>query len=137
MTEQPKSSRDEFIGQMGDKKRREAGARKEGLLSDLDTLRHTLTLKDDERFLTLSKLWNTECKVHQQAMLTAHDTNKVFSARGLYGAYHLVLNWQADIKGKIKKINSEIHECDEILDPTEPSVTGKGQMDMNDTKPAG
>ena len=137
MNEEHSSGRDTQISRQVEDKRREAGQKKETLLDELDQLRDLLTLREDLKFIRLQKIWAKDKSQHQRVMLTEHDTNKVFSSRGFFGAYTLVLDWENDVKSRIKSINSSIVECDNVLNPTETENFDKGQMDMTDNKPAG
>ena len=134
----PKTGMQEHIDHKEENKRREAAKKKEILLDRVQQLREDLTIGEDPRFQSLEKMWLADRNVSQGKMLTSLDTNEVFAARGLYGAYTIVLEWRNTIKANIKSINNQIHECDLVINPLEDSDKDtKGRMDMTDIKPAG
>ena len=108
MTEQT-TGRDTHIGKQTEKERRKAGAKKEELYKSLESFRTTLSIGDDPRFKKLEALWSIDRSVHQKTMLTSHDTNEVFSSRGLFGAFTIVLDWRNSFQVLIKATNIQIN----------------------------
>ncbi len=136
MDNHPLSGKDRHIFDQQQKAKQKAGKEKESLLGSIEKLRDVLTLGDDPRLVNLEKVWRTSQTISQQGMIQSYNTNEVFSARGFFGAYSIVLDWRNDIKNKIKALNGQIYALDAVINPIEGGTVEGNVMDTDDTTPA-
>lgn len=134
---QPETGIHEHMSHQNRVAKLEAGKKKEQLLNELEDCKDMLTLKEDERFKKLCRSWAEHCNIAQGKMFMTMDPNEMFSHRGVFKAYTLVLDWKTDLQNRIKEIRKQINAQDNILNPVETEDRVSGVMDMSNNKPAG